>query len=104
VELLFSTQPDADIESEFAAFPIWVQRAITLYNRCVMFNEIARPNTGGVLDQDELTVSVLERIHWKKNQILADRMEQHLRRAKEKDGKSLDSIQIGKSYSKRSRS
>ena len=104
MELLFSAQPNADIESEFATFPVWVQRAITLYNRCVMFNEIALPYPGGVLDQDELTVSVLERIHWKKNQILADRMEQQIRRMKENDGKSLDSIQIGKSYSKRSRS
>jgi len=69
-----------------------------------MFNEITLPCAGGVLDQDELTVVILERIYGKHQQIMADRMEQLNRRIKQQDGKSLDSIQIGKSYSQRSRS
>jgi len=69
-----------------------------------MFNEIALPCAGGVLDQDELTVVILERIYRKHQQIMADQMEQLNRRIKQQDGKSLDSIQIGKSYSQRSRS
>ena len=104
MELLFSTQPNVDIDAEFSLMPLWVQRAIKLYNRCVMCKEIALPCAGGVLDQDELTMVIFEKIHGKKNQILADRMKQQTRQLKEKDGKSLDSIQIGKSYSRRSRS
>lgn len=104
MELLLSQQPNVDIDAEFSLMPLWVQRAIKLYNRCRMFNEITLPCAGGVLDQDELTVVILERIYGKHQQIMADRMEQLNRRIKQQDGKSLDSIQIGKSYSQRSRS
>ena len=104
MELLLSQQPDVDIDAEFTLLPLWLQRAIKLYNRCRMFNEIALPCAGGVLDQDELTVIILEKIYGKHQQIIADRMEQLNRRLKQQDGKSLDSIQIGKSFSQRSRS
>ena len=100
---MLSQQPNVDIDAEFSLMPLWVQRAIKLYNRCRMFNEIALPCAGGVLDQDELTVVILERIYGKHQQIMADQMEQLNRRIKQQDGKSLDSIQIGKSYSRRSR-
>ena len=99
MELLYGdSQPNVDIQAELATYPLWVRKAISLYGRCVMFNEIALPQAGGVIDQDEMTVAVLERIHRKVNQIMADRMEERARRMNKHDGKAIDSIQIGHSY------
>ena len=39
------------------------RNAVRLYFRCQMFNEIALPESGGVLDQNELLVSILETVH-----------------------------------------
>jgi len=43
--------------------PAWTKRAIRLYQRCQMFKELATPDAGGVLDQSELTVQMLEVIY-----------------------------------------
>jgi len=99
VELFYGDpQPNIDKQAEFAILPAWIQKAISLYNRCRMFNEIALPCNGGVIDQDEMTVVVLQRIYQKHNEIIADRMEQQMRHMKERDNKAVDNIQIGKSY------
>lgn len=37
--------------------------AVRLYFRCKMFKEIALPESGGVLDQSEMVVSMLETVH-----------------------------------------
>ncbi len=39
------------------------RNAVRLYFRCQMFSEIALPESGGVLDQNELLVSILETVH-----------------------------------------
>jgi hypothetical protein len=55
---------DKDKWSEYAAkFPSWIHNSIKLYYRCQMFSELAFPEAGGVLDQTELIVSILEQIH-----------------------------------------
>lgn len=43
--------------------PSWVHRGMQLYRRCRMFNEIALPESGGVLDQQEIIVQILEEVH-----------------------------------------
>ena len=103
MELLLEPQPGIDRDVEFAALPEWLKKAIKLYNRCRMFNEIALPCPGGVLDQDELTCCILERIHWKHNAIMNQRMEARVRRVQQKDGKSIDSVNVGHKYSRRSK-
>ena len=37
--------------------------AVKLYFRCRMFKELALPQEGGVLDQEEMVVSMLETVH-----------------------------------------
>jgi hypothetical protein len=44
--------------------PYSIKQAIKLYNRCTMFkNDLALPASGGVLDQNETVVRILEVIH-----------------------------------------
>lgn len=98
---MLGPQSQADKDIGYATMPEWLKRALKLYNRCRMFSEIALPFPGGVLDQDEMTCCVLERIHWKHNQIMNQRMEAVTRRIQQSDGKSIDSVNVGKPYSRR---
>jgi len=44
--------------------PDWILFSASLYNRCSIFGtELALPQEGGVLDQSEMIVSILEIIH-----------------------------------------
>jgi len=53
-----------DPEDILGEIPLYIRRAILLYNRCVIFGtELALPGSGGVLDQHESIVQVLEAIH-----------------------------------------
>ena len=55
---------NADSRDVLDQIPLWIHRAILLYNRCVMFGgELALPCDGGVLDQPESLVQILETIH-----------------------------------------
>lgn len=101
MELLLGPQSQEDKDIGYAAMPTWMTRALKLYNRCRMFNEIALPFPGGVLDQGEMTCSILEVIHYKHQQIMNERMESVTRRNQQNDGKSMDSVNIGKPYSRR---
>lgn len=42
--------------------PGWFTLALKLYNRCVLFGRIAKPYEGGVQDQPELIVQILEAV------------------------------------------
>ena len=54
---------DISGESEIE-IPIWTQQAISFYNRCSLFgSELALPCSGGVLDQPESLMQILETIH-----------------------------------------
>lgn len=76
------------------------QFAINLYNRCSMFNEIALPEEGGILDQDELLVLLLEKVHNEVMEIRLERMENISRTGSQPnipgvDPKKVENIKIG---------
>lgn len=82
--------------------------AVKLYFRCAMFKEIALPEEGGVLDQSEILVSMLETVH---NNVMLER-EKMTKSAIEPtksqnipgiDPKMIESISIGTQYKRRIR-
>ena len=84
------------------------RNAIKLYFRCQMFNEIALPEEGGVLDQNELLVSMLETVH---NYVMEHHnreMEQTIRSGNKPaqnfpgvSSRDTEDIHIGNTYNKR---
>lgn len=53
-----------DPQDTLDEIPSWIQRAILLYNRCAMFGtELTLPCDGGILDQPESLMQILETIH-----------------------------------------
>lgn len=77
--------------------------AIQLYRRCKMFNELEMPEFGGVLDQDERTIQILEAVHNGLGRIHSDKMAEATRRNTNKPN-SIENFSMGKSYSKSRRS
>lgn len=56
--------PGIDQEDILEEIPAWVLIAFKLYNRCVIFGtELALPFAGGVFDQPENIMQILETIH-----------------------------------------
>lgn len=52
-------------EEVLGSTPQWIREIIHLYNRCVIFGtELALPCSGGILDQPEGLLQVLETIHF----------------------------------------
>ena len=81
--------------------------AVNLYFKCQMFNEIALPEEGGVLDQSDHIVAMLMEVH---NNAAAIRQEQTEGISKPKsqivagvDPKITESINIGTEYKRRTR-
>ena len=78
--------------------------AVKLYFRCQMFKEIALPEDGGVLDQSEMVVSMLETVHGYVLEIRNDEMEKIHRGNNPPpnipgvDPKLTENISIGKNY------
>lgn len=85
------------------------QYAVNLYFRCQMFKEIALPEEGGVLDQNDMIVSMLETVH---NNVLRTRADQMERASRPQppslilpghDPRMTESFSIGNEYKRRSR-
>ena len=79
--------------------------AVKLYFRCQMFKEIALPQEGGVLDQSEMVVSMLETVHGYVLETRNDEMERIHRKNNTPepnipgvDSKLTENISIGKNY------
>lgn len=78
--------------------------AVKLYFRCQMFKEIALPAEGGVLDQSEFMVAMLEAVH---GQVMTIRQEQMEASYKPKptiipgvDPSVTENVHIGKDFIK----
>lgn len=79
--------------------------AVKLYFRCQMFNEIALPEEGGVLDQPEFICSMLDAVHSEVKQLQADRMDAISRHKPNTthpgvDTRMTENISIGKNYNR----
>lgn len=93
---------------ELASLSPIARNAVRLYFRCQMFSEIALPESGGVLDQNELVVSMLETVH---GFVMEHRNREHEQaiRAGNKPAQSFpgvntretENIHIGDNYNKR---
>jgi hypothetical protein len=68
-----------------AELPRWTKRAMLLYRRCQLFRDIALPEAGGVLDQSERLVQILQEIH-------AVKLQYDARRQKDADFKLRNDI------------
>ncbi len=85
------------------------QYAVNLYFRCQMFKEIALPEEGGVLDQNDMVVSMLETVHNNVLRIRADQMEQASRPKTPSlilpgvDTRVTESFSIGNEYKRKVR-
>ena len=100
---MFDPPPNVDVDAEYAALPYWLQRAIKLYTRCRLFNDIALPGPGGVMDQQPLDVLVLQMIHTHYNEIMAQKTEDEMLRSQARSSKAVETVQYGKSYSRQRR-
>ena len=103
MDILLNPSPDVDPDLEMQALPGWLQDAIELYQRCRLFKEIAMPCSGGVLQQDALTVNVLQAIHRRVVEDEAERTVSHLERIRQSGKPNSESFSIGKSYSRKAR-
>jgi len=43
--------------------PEWVSASMRLYNRCVVFHELRLPEEGGLFEQKEIYLQILEQVH-----------------------------------------
>lgn len=81
--------------------------AVKLYFRCQMFKEIALPEDGGVLEQSEFIVSMLESVHSEVMMVRTELMEDSYRPKptviEGVDSSLTENIHIGNNYSRRSR-
>lgn len=100
---MFDPPPNIDIDDEYAALPYWLQRAIRLYTRCRLFNDLALPGPGGVMDQQPLDVLILQMIHSHYNEIMTEKTEAEARRSQATSSKAVETVQYGKSYSRQRR-
>jgi len=76
--------------------------AIKLYFRCRLFNEIALPEEGGILDQSEMMVAMLEAVHTNVMEMRERKMNQINRPSPNNiqgiDPKVTEGVSIGKTY------
>lgn len=82
--------------------------AVKLYFRCLMFKEIALPQAGGVLDQDDFVVSMLETVH---SYVIARHNREHEKIVRKGsnpapsfqgiDRRDIENTSIGGSYNRR---
>mgnify|MGYP003146152217 CR=1 FL=1 len=84
------------------------RNAVRLYFRCQMFNEIALPESGGVLDQNELVVSMLETVHGFVMEFRNREMDKSIRVGNKPaqsfpgvNSRDTENISIGKNFNKR---
>lgn len=63
--MTFDPPPNTNINLAWTTVPDCARSALALYNRCVMLSEIALPEEGGVLDQNEMLMQLFEIIHHK---------------------------------------
>ncbi len=101
--MIMGTEPIGleDKEEVFADISSRSQRlakeATKLYFRCAMFNEIALPGEGGILDQDERLVKLLEVVH---GEIMYIREQQHKDISRPPTTTTLEHFQAGNIHSR----
>lgn len=102
MELLIEPPPQLDVDEEFSSMSEYAQNATLLYFRCRMFKELALPQQGGLEDQNELLMQMLEAAHRTYVSIQVQRNEQKARAIQSKaNSKSGTNTHIGKKVSRR---
>lgn len=87
---ILAMSPNTDSEDILGRIPTWIQIAFRQYNRCVIFGtELALPFEGGVFDQPENIMQILETIH---SAVQEDR----IRRYKDEEFKAGQKVRVMK--------